>query len=232
MTELVNTEQGFPPSSSGAELREPVENRPLEFEASGDIPRPYPEGHPAREYLRSLIPDSLTPQQTAALAEYEGNTGQQLLAEQLTEGIISPVAQEIDLAMLQSPLPRTTIVFRAEGPKPTSPKDFPANRSQPNPRYVSTTLDEAVAKSWLNTATISRIVVPAGTPVAVPNLDEAEILLPRGSVFDTVDAETRTKPNGDPLTYVNKRLVPGSKAIDEARALQAERDSQSNRYGF
>ncbi len=202
--------------------------RPLEFLPSGDIPRPYPEEHPARQYLRSLIPASLTPEQIAALTEYEGNSGQQLLTEQLREGTVSQTAWELDLAMLQSPLPQATIVYRAEGPKPTSPEDFPLGFSEPNPCYVSTTLDEAVARSWLNTATVSRILVPAGTPVAVVNIDEAEILLPRESVFETLGAEGKAKPNGAAVVYVNKRLVPGSNAMDEATRLQAVRDRVKN----
>lgn len=211
--------------------REPevFQEYPLEFPPSGDIPRPYPEGHPAREYLKSLIPKNLSPEQEDALDEIAGNNGQQDLVEQLRSGYVSQLAREIDLAMLKSPLPRTIVVFRAEGPRPTTPEDFPPGFSEPNPCYISTTLDEAVAISWLNTGTVSKIVVPAGTPVAVPNIDEAEILLPRESVLETHGAQTKVKPNGSPVTYVDKTLVPGSKAIDEAKALQNELDAQAKR---
>lgn len=208
---------------------EAFQDEPLEFPSSGDIPKPYPEGHPARKYLESLIPDDLTPKQKAALDEIAGNNGQQDLVEQLREGYVSQIAREIDQVMLKSPLPRATIVFRAEGPRPTTPEDFPPGIGDPNPCYISTTLDEAVAVSWLNTGTVSRIVVPAGTPVAVPHIDEAEILLPRESVLETHGAEAKVKPNGLPVTYVNRTLVPGSKAIEEAKVLQAELDAKAQR---
>lgn len=203
------------------------QDSPIEFPPSGDIPRPYPEGHPARQYLESLIPKDLSPEQQTALDEIAGNNGQQDLVEQLRDGYVSQTAREIDLAMLKSPLPHTTVGFRAEGPQPTTPDDFPPGISEPNPCYISTTLDEAVAQSWLNTGTVSRIVVPEGTPVAIPHIDEAEILLPRESVLETHGAQTKIKPNGYPATYVEKTLVPGSKAIDEARALQVELDARA-----
>lgn len=212
---------------SGAQVNpsnEALHGDPLEFPPSGDTPRPYPEGHPARQFLESLIPKDLTRDQQNALDEIAGNAGQQDLVEQLREGYVSQTAREIDLAMLKSPLPRATVVFRAEGPRPTTPEDFPPGRSDPNPCYISTTLDEAVARSWLNTGTVTRIVLPEGTPVAVPDIGEAEILLPRESVLETQGAHSDFKPNGSPVTYVDKVLVPGSRAIDEARAAQTEID--------
>jgi hypothetical protein len=182
----------------------------LEFEPDDGWP-PYPPGHPARQYLNELHSVPLDYSEEQALARYAETRFSSDLNDSIAAGHPVHEVKLIDSVMDKTRLPKTTVVFRGHLPDKTRVEDVaPGSRFQ-RAGYTSSTLDSSLARGWRNSLTVLRIEVPPGTPVAVPSLDEAEILLPHGSVFEVTGAEDR----GD-YTEVHVVLVPPEKQVSGA----------------
>lgn len=204
---------------------------PLEFESNHPW-RPYDEEHPATQYLSSLVPDSLTVDQRAVVEGYTRNHGSDHLNFLAERGEVRPETELLDSAIAQGSLPQPTIVYRGAGPERADPRDFPPGTIFQERRYVSTTLSRALAEGWRASSTIMRIELPAGTPVAVASIREAELLLARNCRFEVTSAE-EVIDGGREYTYINVRLLPHEVAVSpEATAYQVQsRESGSTDLG-
>ena len=183
-----------------------VSDMPLEFappEHSIWESYEYKPDHLARRYLDSLLSTPLDYDEKIALERYSENEGSSDINRSLTEGHPNHNVKLIDSAMAKVRLPQTTIVFRGDSHEKANPDDVKAGTTFERIGYTSTTLDRSLARGWHNSLTVLKIEVPAGTPVAVPQIKEAEILLPHGSSFEIIGA---TEKNDYTEVYV--RLVP------------------------
>ncbi len=177
---------------------------PLEFDASEPYWNPYPSEHPGRQFLEALRAIPLGHYERAALEHYSGD-GDKEINKALEEGRANIYIPEIDQAMDKVRLPQPVVVYRGEGYRPDL-EELKAGAVFQRLDYTSTTLDQKLAHEFNASLTVLKIDVPKGTPVAVPSLEEAELLLPHGSKFEVIDVMKREEMDGTAVIHV--RLLP------------------------
>lgn len=190
-------------------------DEPLSFPPSGENYNAYPPESEAYVFLQSLIPQNLTIEEERAIENYAYGDMDVEMNKLVESGGSNPDTESLDRAILKTRLPRPLVVYRGLGPVFSDPQDSQRGTMNKVRRYVSVTLDEALARSWRGSRTVQRIELPTGMPVAVANIEEAELILPHGLSFET---QGGTKVNSGNLEYTLEDVKAHLPEIDATEA--------------